>query len=163
MTECHCQRCGEPFPPRQGGNLYCRPCGPLAIEARSAVYRKEHKAERRLYEAKRRRRRQHPTPITLLRCWCGNLFVPHSSRQAHCTASCGAEHYRARKKANRLVVAAPAPVLPPVDYNLILTEMMQTMRRAQAEIETEQELAGRRIRDKQERLARIVAGIVPSV
>lgn len=160
MAKRTCQHCEQTFVAHRGSNLYCEPCGPVASKARRALYRAEHKEAIRCYGILYRAKRARPRPAgRLLRCWCGALFVPRRSDRAYCTVSCGQRYRRATLKASRGIVVAPAPTLLPVDYNLILTQIIETARRAQAKIEYENELARQAHNDKQERLAGILAGI----
>lgn len=161
MTEARtCQRCARPFASRKGSNLYCEPCGPVASKATRVAYVSEHTEARRLYGIAYRANRTRALPVgRLLRCWCGNLFMPRNARHKHCTNECARRAWRNRARDTRPIVVAPAPTLPPVDYDSILREIMETARRARGRIDEEAELAGMRIRQKQERLAGILDGL----
>ena len=158
MAECRCGRCGEMFPAHRGANRYCVPCGPTACKARRALYRLQHKEAIRLYGIEHRTKHPRPSrPDRIARCWCGNLFVPRRVTRQYCTTACCQRAYRAKLKASRGIVVAPAPRLPPVAHDLILTQIWETMRRVRAAIDAETDWSEQAHIERRERLARLLS------
>ena len=142
-----CPDCGWMFTPTSSVQVRCRICG----TERNRVVRLDYS-------------RQHAPPPMPLRerlCICGQVFHAHQGKR--CPACQGYRYANVPHVWFKdLVKLSDDPDwrrMSLEEWHQLNDEMDSTMRRAQAAIDEEKELAGQAQTDKQERLARILGGL----